>query len=332
MAAAPVDKLTPSDPRVEHHTFTPPTATVLLVHGFPDLSFAWRYQIPALLSLNLRVIAPDMLGYGRTSAPQPLADYSLKSAAADLAALAAHVVGPNAQVILGGHDWGGAVVWRLCLWHPQLVRAVFSVCTPYWPASPAWVDPATTVAKLLPHFGYQLQFAGPEVEQGVVGPARIRQFLNTLFGARGPTKEEAPFSIYKGVNWEHLDKVGESPLLSEEEMAFYVDEFSRNGMRGPLNWYRTARVNFDEERELFETGRSRIEVPALMITASRDAALKPEMSEGMDKFFGELARGQVDASHWALWEAAVEVNELIRKFVVGVLEGKKTAMEDKLAP
>lgn len=43
--------------------------TIFLVHGWPDLSLGWRNQIPFLLSKGLRVIAPDMMGYGGTDAP-----------------------------------------------------------------------------------------------------------------------------------------------------------------------------------------------------------------------------------------------------------------------
>ena len=127
-----LDKITPSDPRVTHETFTTtssttyhyllanpsttaePAGTVLLIHGFPDLSFGWRYQIPLLLSLNLRVVVPDMLGYGRTDAPSALEPYSLKHGADDMAQLMARVLiaSPNKRFILGGHDWGGMFVWR----------------------------------------------------------------------------------------------------------------------------------------------------------------------------------------------------------------------------
>lgn len=119
MAAAPApDKLTPDDPRVEHHTVqlrgnnwhyllakpadAAPTATIVLVHGWPDLAFGWRYQVPYLVSLGLRVIVPDMLGYGRTDAPEAAEEYSMKKIAGDIRALVAHVAGPEERVILGG--------------------------------------------------------------------------------------------------------------------------------------------------------------------------------------------------------------------------------------
>lgn len=75
----------------------------------PDLGMGWRYQVPYLLSLNLQVIVPDMLGYGRTSAPESHEEYTLKKMTAHMAA----IVKENTPepIILGGHDWGGLLVW-----------------------------------------------------------------------------------------------------------------------------------------------------------------------------------------------------------------------------
>lgn len=68
----------------------------------------WRYQVPYLVSLGLKVIVPDMLGYGKTSAPESPDEYTMKKMASHIAA----VIKANADqpVILGGHDWGAALV------------------------------------------------------------------------------------------------------------------------------------------------------------------------------------------------------------------------------
>jgi len=129
-------------------------------------------------------------------------------------------VAPGEQIFLGGHDWGGAFVWRMALWQPGLVRAVFSVCTPYTPPSPVYEDLPALVGRL-PNFTYQLQLAGPDVVRELAGEARLRQFLNGLYGGRGPSGEPI-FTMARGVLFENLDKVGPSPILSAEEMDFYV--------------------------------------------------------------------------------------------------------------
>ncbi len=329
------DKLQINDPRVEHQTAkvngknyhyivgNPPSGrpidTLLLVHGWPDLGHGWRYQVPLLLSLNYRVIVPDMLGYGKTDAPEALADYALKSIAADMAALVAHAIGEGKQVILGGHDWGGMVVWMTSLWQPQLVKAVFSICTPYSPPSPQYLADEEFI-RVIPNFAYQLQLAGPVAEASIVGKARLRAFLNGMYLGRGPNKERV-FDVTSGVQVDHLDlPIGQSPLPTKEEIDFYVDEYDRHGMRFPLNWYRTRRINWEDAQELLNAGRTRIAAPALMVVATNDAALQPWMSENMERHFNSLRKRTVDSHHWALWAATDEVNEHIKEFLGAVYE------------
>ncbi|KAK4043985.1 Alpha/Beta hydrolase protein [Parachaetomium inaequale] len=342
------DKLTPTDPRVQHRTYTipaspynktyhyllaeppsgtPATATCLLVHGFPDLSFGWRYQVPYLVSLGLRVIVPDLPGFGRTDAPQELGAYSYKSVIDDLVAIVRHVQGKKdgedvEKILLGGHDWGGAVVWRFALWYPEVLRCVFSVCTPFLPVNETFYS-KEQIVQMLPNFGYQLQFEGTEVEEAVVGREMIRAFLSVMYGARR-ADGEAVFGVAKGLRKELLEpeKIGESPLVSREEMDFYADEYVKNGMRGPLCWYKTNRVNFDEDRVLLEQGKTKVTVPSLMVVASRDAALPPAMSAGMGEYVPDLVKREVDATHWALWEAPAETNKHIGEFLEGILKGQ----------
>jgi pimeloyl-ACP methyl ester carboxylesterase len=350
MAALTVDKLTPTDSRVQHCIYTipnsphnktyhyllaepsgtKPVATALLVHGFPDLSFGWRYQVPYLLSLGLRVVVPDLVGYGRTDAPTDLAAYSFKSAVDDLVAIVDHVQRgtehEGQKIVLGGHDWGGAVVWRFALWYPEKLRCVFSVCTPYFPPSEVFV-PRTEMVKRLPNFGYQVQFEGTEIDEKVVGREKIRAFLSVMFGARRDDGQVA-MDVKWGVKAELLEgeRIGNSPLVSPEELDFYADEYVRNGMRGPLSWYKTAKVNFDEEKKLLEEGKTQVTVPTLMVIASRDSALPPAMSAGMDKWVPDLVKRQVEASHWALWEKPAETNKHIGEFLEGILKGPKASI------
>ncbi|POS80480.1 hypothetical protein DHEL01_v201118 [Diaporthe helianthi] len=337
-----VDKLKPNDPRVQSLTANvrgktykyilakpegdkPPRATALLIHGWPDLGFGWRYQVPYLTSLGLQVIVPDMLGYGGTDAPQDVGLYSLKNIADDMAELVAHVTAGDGdadgdgRIILGGHDWGGMAAWRLANWHPSLIRGVFSVCTPYMPPRPEYAD-LDTVVRMLPNFRYQVQLAGPDVEREVGSdPDKIRGLLTGIYGARGPAKEHV-FTTDKGVIFENLDKMGESPLLSGDEVDFYVEQYARNGMRGPLNWYRTRRVNYEEELALLQDGKApKLTMPALVVVAEQDPALPPRMSEGMEAHFDSLKRATVGGTHWALWDSTADVNAAIGKFVEDVL-------------
>ena len=60
---------------------------VILVHGFPELAYSWRYQIPALSAAGFRAIAPDMRGYGQTEAPKGVEQYRASQLVRDLCGL-----------------------------------------------------------------------------------------------------------------------------------------------------------------------------------------------------------------------------------------------------
>ena len=134
--------------------------TCILIHGFPDLSLAWKYQIPMLLAQGLRCIALDCMGYGDTGFSPDLKDYTFRVHADAIAELAKQQGIP--QIILGGHDWGGAVVYRVAQFYPELVSHVFSVATPYFPVTPEYRSVEELVKGGLDVFGYQLQWGSEE--------------------------------------------------------------------------------------------------------------------------------------------------------------------------
>jgi len=329
-----VEKLTPNDSRVQYKTanlngvtysyiLAEPQGkvlnTIFLVHGWPDISFGWRYQIPHLTSLGLRVVVPDMMGYGGTDAPDSPSFYTLKRASDDLAALAEQL--GLSRIILGGHDWGGAVVFRFALYYPKLISAIISICTPFTPPQRNFVDGAM----VLPNFKYQQQLRGPDVEATIVGEEKIRQFLNGMYlgrSAKGP-----PFTTDYGCHFDNLPGVGPSPLLSKDEMNFYVKRYMMNGMHGPLNWYRAGKLNFEDEKEIAERMEGfKFDMPTLFVAGLRDAALLPSMSMGMEKWFRSFTRGEVDCNHWALLEKPEEINQYMSEFLVGQIGASKASL------
>ncbi|KAJ5770214.1 uncharacterized protein N7511_002265 [Penicillium nucicola] len=341
-----VDKIKVSgDPRIEYKTAVlngrnysyilsqPKTgqykATVFLIHGFPDISMGWRYQVPMLVNMGLRVVAPDCLGYGRTDAPADPEPYGHKSCAADIKALATHL--GETKIILGGHDWhvspfflsqpihlifyttantcnrGAALAYRIALWHPDLVSHLFTVCVPYARPMEQEVQLEDLVRTAAPHFAYQIQFASGEVEKVVKSDDDIRQFLLALYGGRNE-RGDVGFDAHHGVLVDRLGGLKRSKLLSEDEIEFYVREFGRNGVQGPLNWYRTRQVNYQDELAILDR---KIEVPTLFIQALRDQALPAHLGKSMVKHIPSLTVKQVNTSHWALWEKPQEVNDII---------------------
>lgn len=329
------DKLAPNDARVQHqyvvlngqtyhyilaNPSSTPRGTIFCIHGWPDFSFGWRYQVPLLLSLGFRVVVPDMMGYSHSSAPESLEFYTMKRAADDMEELAKHLNAP--RIILIGHDWGGSIVWRITLWKPQLIQAVVSVCTPFDRPNKQFTPLDKLVKAVLPNFAYQLQLASGEVEKRIQTREQIRQFLNGMYGGKGPNGEMG-FATNPGILFDNLPKLEPSRLLSEEELDHYADCYARNGLHSTLNWYRVRELNFRDERELALQKDLKIKVPVLFISAKHDGALPPSMSRGMERSFDNLSRGEVDASHWALWQKPDECNKLIKDFLEKFLEGEK---------
>ncbi|KEQ71066.1 epoxide hydrolase [Aureobasidium namibiae CBS 147.97] len=353
----PVDKITPDDSRVSHretvlngqkyhYIHGVPKhgkfkATVFLIHGWPDLSYGWRYQIPFLIQQNMQVVVPDMMGYGRTDAPRsPPADlrlYSIKRAADDISELAKQLGAP--KIILGGHDWGGIVVYRTAQWYPELVTHVFSVCTPYTAPSRRFISLAEMVHGPLPQFGYQMQLAGPELEANVTSCDQVRNFLRALYGGR--SEQGKPyFRPETGIDLDGLETIGVAPSLDGEacssemnsqividsrlqELEYYTREYMRHGLHGPLNWYRTRRINFEDDLKL---GTKMVKQPVLFISGRHDAVLTPEMSKGMEAFVPRLTRREVEASHWALTQTPEEVNNIVKEWLREVALGSRSLL------
>ncbi|MFC7713738.1 alpha/beta fold hydrolase [Nonomuraea recticatena] len=77
---------------------------VILLHGFPDSSYLWRHQIPALVEGGFRVIAPDLRGFGDSGKPQEAAAYGMQTIVNDVVALTLHLGVKRPHLV--GHDWG----------------------------------------------------------------------------------------------------------------------------------------------------------------------------------------------------------------------------------
>src|SRR6202046_251017 len=102
---------------------------VLFCHGFPDTSHTWRRQMKAVASSGYRAIAPDMRGYGRSSAPSDAALYTPLHTVGDQDGL--HDAMHYHSAVLVGHDWGAAHAWNAALMRPDRFTAVFCLSVPY---------------------------------------------------------------------------------------------------------------------------------------------------------------------------------------------------------
>lgn len=284
---------------------------VVFCHGFPDLAYGWREQLPAVADAGFRAIAADQRGYGATTAPEPVEAYSLDHLCGDLADLL-DVLDVDRAVFVG-HDWGGFVAWAMPTLFPQRCAGVVGVCTPYTPF------PTTDFLRAMfgedPEAMYMLWFQEPGVAEAVLDGDAESVFSKLTVGGIDPAvvaehgmarEQGATFNPF--IDLASLPEIGE-PLLSDEELAHYVREFSRTGFRGGLNWYRNIDRNAAAHPDV---GVAPIDIPTLMICAEWDPALPPALAEGMDQRCSDLEMHVVPkAGHWVQTESPEEVNDLL---------------------
>jgi pimeloyl-ACP methyl ester carboxylesterase len=108
---------------------------VLLCHGWPELWYSWRHQLRALGAAGFRAVAPDMRGFGRSTAPDEVAAYTILHHTGDMVALV-QALGETRAVIVG-HDWGANVAWNAALMRPDLFSAIVAMSVPHRPRNPA---------------------------------------------------------------------------------------------------------------------------------------------------------------------------------------------------
>ena len=269
---------------------------VVLCHGFPELAYSWRHQIPALLDAGFRVVAPDMRGFGRSSIPQEIDAYDVVTLCGDICGLLDAL--DEESAVLVGHDWGANVVWHMALIHPQRVRAVAGLSVPLVPRAPA--PPLQIMRANLGEDFYIVWFQQP----GLADAELARDVRRTLTSTRQWTAQ-----------WAAEDDAARRPdWLSEKELGVYIDAFTRTGFTGGLNWYR----NIDRNWELTEPyADRRVEQPALFITGERDPVARFMPREVMRPLLAD-PRGEVvvpQAGHWVQQEAPAAVNEALLSFV-----------------
>ncbi|EFP79641.2 uncharacterized protein PGTG_05962 [Puccinia graminis f. sp. tritici CRL 75-36-700-3] len=234
---------------------------VLLLHGFPDLAYGWRYQICDLVNRGYRTIAPDLLGYGGTSKPTDLKAYSKLNSCKALCEILDHE-NIRKKVILVGHDWGSALAFRFVQHFPEKVKCWVTICVP--PARPgqrgeAPPDFEKIIKQRLPHLGYQLYFMSPEFSEEIHRYRRtiiLLLYLHTDRGLENLIQER--FARLKDHSF-----VGENVLrkqvreaapqlekieVKDPEIRYFLSEFEKGGLLGPLSWYKTRDIDHSDEQ------------------------------------------------------------------------------------
>ncbi|MEZ0340766.1 alpha/beta fold hydrolase [Mycobacterium sp. pV006] len=284
---------------------------VVLCHGFPELAFTWRHQIPALAAAGYHVLAPDQRGYGGSDKPLDVPAYSVDQLTADVVGLLDDAEAE--QAVLVGHDFGAVVAWAAPLFAPDRIRAVAGLSLPPVPRPTV---PTTEAFRRIfgDEFFYILYFqeTGPADAELARDPATTFRRLFGMGTGGGEVAAEPEGFL------DRLPEPGGLPdWLSQEEFDVYVDEFTRGGFTAPLNWYRC----FDRNWELTaRTPAPTVDVPALFIGGSADPTLAYTPRHRVREVVtGDYREAMIDgAGHWLPEERPDDVTRLLIEFLSDV--------------
>lgn len=283
---------------------------VVFCHGFPELAYSWRYQLPAVAAAGFHAIAPDQRGYGTSSAPPAVTDYGITELTGDLIGLLDAMKIDRA--IFVGHDWGGFVAWAMPVLYPERTAGVIGVCTPYI-AFPGLTQMRAMVNGKDERI-YILWFQEPGKAEAVMNPKARVIFDRLMRAPIDPSVATAQMMATGELDMNPFRRIDEmqpnTPLIvTQEELDTYVKMYEKTGFRGGINWYRNIDRN---AREHPEVGTKKLTLPCLMITADWDIALRPQMAAGMPALCSDLEMHNIQkAGHWVQQEYPKEVNDKI---------------------
>src|ERR1700750_1862678 len=210
---------------------------VVLCHGWPELAYSWRHQIPALAAAGYHAVAPDMRGYGGSSGASDPGGYAITDLVGDMVALVAALGESRACII--GHDWGATVAWSAALMRPDLFAAVAALSVPHRPRNPAGPPLAMLRAAGMANF-YWFYFGRegvPEAEFEADIPSAMRR---VLFYGSGDAPERQGEALMvapgRGFLGGAPDPATLPPWLSEADIEVYAAAFRKSGFRGPFSW------------------------------------------------------------------------------------------------
>ena len=290
---------------------------VLLAHGFPELAYSWRHQIPALAEAGYHVLAPDQRGYGGSSRPEDIGAYDIHQLTADLVGLLDDVGAERAVWV--GHDWGAIVVWNAPLLHPDRVAAVAALSVP--PVPRAKRPPTQALRQTFgDNFFYMLYFQEPGVADAELNSDPARTMRRMMGGLQLSGDPSAGLRMFAPGPEGFIDRLPEPDGLphwiSQDELDHYISEFSRTGFTGALNWYRNFDRNWETTPEL---DGAMIGVPCMFIGGTADPVLAFTRADRAPELIsGPYQHVLIDgAGHWLQQERPDEVNATLLQFLKG---------------
>ncbi len=240
---------------------------VLLLHGFPQMWWCWRSQLPALAGAGYRAVAMDLRGYGASD--KPPRGYDTPTLCADVAAVIRSLGAQDAVVV--GQDWGGWIAWSMPALEPAVTRAVAILSSAHpltlrraWRRSPAQVRAGQHV------WGYQVPF---RPERRLTRSDGVQDLLSRRSGTSWPLS--APDGQQVVQTYADAMRV---PFVAHSAMEYY-------------RWAMRSTVRADG-RAFAEQINQPVTVPVLQVHGERDPVVLAATARASSRW----SRGPY---HWA---------------------------------
>ncbi|MGB3739855.1 MAG: alpha/beta hydrolase [Pontixanthobacter sp.] len=256
----------------------------LCLHGFPELHYSWRHQMPVLADMGYRVWAPNMRGYGRTSRPEGVAQYGLDDLAQDVAALI-DASGARETVLIA-HDWGAIVAWHFAIRKLRPLARLVIMNVPHPKCGQREIRKWRQMRKSW----YIAFFQIPWLPEKLLGRRDAAPIVDVF---RGSAVHKARFT--------------------DAALAPYRTAAAQPGaLTAMLNYYR-ALVRLSDAKGI---GDGMVDVPTLVLWGEQDVAIDIHCLDGMEDYVpGLTVERFADASHWVQQDVPDEVNAALREWL-----------------
>jgi len=303
---------------------------MFFLHGWPELSLVWRAQMDAFSADGWRCVAPDMRGYGGSSAPTAHDAYTNEQVVMDMAELHDHLGGKPAIWI--GHDWGSVVAGALVAHQPERARGVVLVAVPYFPDANALptlvplVDRSIYPAAEYPDGQWDYyRYYTTHFEAAVADLNADKQAsLASIFRSGDPTATGKPSpnaSVTR--NGGRFGAAHRAPptrpdpaLWPAADFDALVRAFDVHGFRPPCAWYLNDDANIAYARKAPNGGR--LSQPVLFLNGDLDqinTISGNRLGDPMRAACADLTVVSLRGAHWLPLECKAELVQATRTWL-----------------
>lgn len=255
---------------------------MLMLHGFPEFWYSWRYQIPEFAK-NFKVVALDLRGYNDSDKPKEQSAYVIDELIKDVQGV---IQGLGYETcILVGHDWGGAIAWHFAYAHPDMVEKLIILNLPH----PAKFAEGLRTSQQLLRSSYIFLFQLPLLPELLLQASDYAAIATAIQGTA-------------------FNKSAFTPA----DIDAYKDAAGKRGaLTAMLNYYRNI-----FQSQTLKQNWSILEVPTLLIWGEHDTALGKELTYGTAAYVRDFQIKYIaNSGHWVQQEQPELVTQYMREFL-----------------